>query len=82
MQYKGLHDLFYHSRSSRNYFLSLPTDMQIQISESGSSIHTADDLHKAVMLMEKYNHAIMISDSLEQYFTNIKAMGIRGKNKK
>lgn len=69
MQYPNLHELFYHSSSSRQYFLALPVEMQLQVSELGGGIHTAAELHETVQLLEKHNHAVMISESMDRYFT-------------
>lgn len=64
MFYQDLYDLFRHSRSTRHYFLSLPVALQKQLSAHSAAIHTAADLREAVRLVEKYNRAVALSESL------------------
>lgn len=66
MLYENLHELIFHSSSSRKYFLSLPVSMQMSLHEHNDSIHSAAELHTGADLIERYNHAIQISD----YFNN------------
>ena len=68
MQYQNLNELFQHSSSSRQYFLSLPVKTQLQLSEHGKHIHTAAELREAVRLLEKQHHAVMLSNSLDTVF--------------
>lgn len=68
MQYQNLNELFQHSSSSRQYFLSLPVEIQLQVSEYGTDIHTAAQLHETVRLVKKHQHAVMLSESLDTVF--------------
>ena len=64
MQYADLHGLVAGSSSARQYFLSLPVALQMQLHEHNACIHSADQLHRQADLIEKYNRAAAISDSL------------------
>ncbi len=64
MLYNNLNELISHSKSSRRYFLSLSVPMQIQLHKQNSYIHSAAELHRRVDLIEKYNHAVKLSESL------------------
>ncbi len=55
MRYQDLHELVACSNSSRQYFLSLPVSMQLQLQEHRAYIHSAADLHIRVSQIEKYN---------------------------
>lgn len=63
LRYQNLHELFYHSSSSRRYFLSLPIPLQLRVSEHAADIHTAADLREIVRLVEKHDRAIMLSET-------------------
>lgn len=56
MKYKDLHDLIFHSSSSRQYFLSLPVSLQLALHEYNSSIHTAADLHLQADIIRSYKN--------------------------
>ena len=62
MQYQNLHELVAHSRSSRNYFLSLPVELQIQLSEHSAYIRTAAQLRLRAEHMRAYNRLLALSD--------------------
>ncbi len=64
MQYNNLQDLIYNSSSSRKYFLSLPVHMQIELHERNNYIHTSAGLHAHVEAIERYNHAVLISEAI------------------
>lgn len=70
MKYNNLHDLISNSRSSRKYFLSLPVSMQITLHEQNNYIHSAAELHSRVDAIEKYNHAVEISEAYDFKFKN------------
>lgn len=63
MKYKNLHELIFSSTSSRNYFLSLPVDMQLKLHEHGDYIHTAAQLHRRAEQIESLIRAKNIADS-------------------
>lgn len=60
MQYKDLHELIQNSSSSRSYFLSLTVEMQMELHEQCSSIHTAFQLHDRVRQMEIYHRQVRL----------------------
>lgn len=62
MQYEDLHDLIRHSSSTRQYFLSLPIKMQLSLHKYNYDIHTAEQLHKKVSMIENYEHQCKISN--------------------
>lgn len=45
MQYQNLNHLIQSSTSSRNYFLSLPIERQIQLHQLNDHIHSLQQLH-------------------------------------
>ncbi len=45
MQYQNLNHLIQSSTSSRNYFLSLPVERQIQLHQLNDHIHSLQQLH-------------------------------------
>ncbi len=47
MEYKNLHELINFSHSSREFFLSLPVNIQCRLHERKDSIRNAYQLHKA-----------------------------------
>ena len=51
MAYHNLSALLDGSPSSRSYFLSLPVKMQLQLHQREELIHTAEDLHRLVLLL-------------------------------
>ncbi len=67
LQYTNLHDLILGSSSTRRYFLSLPTDMQMQLHEYNDLIHSAAELHAQVGLIDRYRHAVAIADSMNGF---------------
>ena len=64
MRYLDLHDLIFHSQSSRQYFLSLPVSLQLKLHEYNSWIRCAADLHRQVLSIEKIEHQLAVSDNL------------------
>lgn len=58
MKYMNLQELIKHSRSSRQYFLSLPVSLQHMLHEQNDYIHTAADLHLRADMTEKYKRKI------------------------
>lgn len=52
MQYENLHQLIGDSSSARQYFLSLPSGMQVVLHELNASIHTAQELRQMVRAVE------------------------------
>ena len=62
LQYKNLHEMLYRSNSSRNYFLSLPVSVQMELHKHNDYINTAEELHKRADEIKKYNHAVEISE--------------------
>ena len=44
MRYKNLNDLIASSSSSRKYFLSLPTSVQLELHDQNDYIHSLNDL--------------------------------------
>ncbi len=62
MLYKDLNELVCHSSSSRRYFFSLPVSMQLSLSEYGSVIRSAAELHAHAERMEKYSRAVENSE--------------------
>ena len=67
MPYLDLHELITKSSSARQYFLSLPVERQLQLHEHPQHIHSAAQLHVQADLIEKYNRALAISDSLGSF---------------
>lgn len=68
LRYGNLNELIYHSSSSRNYFLSLPPEIQIKLHEHENYIHTAADLRLKADMTIAYSHAAELSDSLDKLF--------------
>lgn len=64
MQYKNLNDLLLQSSSSKQYFLSLPVELQLTLHEHSNYIHSACELHARVNALKAYNRAVEISESL------------------
>jgi hypothetical protein len=48
LQYPNLHSLLSHSRSTRQYFISLPVAMQLHLHEHDAFIHSAEQLRTFV----------------------------------
>lgn len=67
MKYNNLNDLINSSSSTRKYFLSLPVDMQMSLHEHNDYIHTAQELHRKVEMIENYKHHCKLSDG-ETFF--------------
>ena len=53
MAYHDLSALLDGSPSSRSYVLSLPVKMQLQLHPREELIHTAEDLHRLVLLLSR-----------------------------
>lgn len=64
MQYKDLHALIRNSQSSRRYFLSLPVSLQMELHQYNHVIRTANDLHRQIQCIQKYNRQVEISQML------------------
>lgn len=62
MRYNNLRELVRSSSSTRRYFLSLPVEMQMSLSEHGESIRTAAELHRMVSVIENYEHHCKLSE--------------------
>lgn len=62
MRYDNLHDLIYNSSSTRKYFLSLPVEMQMSLHKHNDYIHTAQELHYMVGVIENYEYHCKLSD--------------------
>ncbi len=62
MRYDTLHDLINSSSSTRRYFLSLPVEMQMSLHEHNTYIHTAEELHHTVGVIENYEYHCKLSD--------------------
>lgn len=60
--YSNLHDLISGSKSSREYFLSLPVDTQIELHKQNGYIHSAADLHNYAASVKSYQHLVTISN--------------------
>lgn len=67
MPYMDLHELIANSSSARQYFLSLPVELQLQLHGHPQQIHSAAQLHIQAGLLERHNHAVAISDSLGSF---------------
>jgi len=52
LQYHHLQSLIEHSSSSRQYFLSLPIDIQLQLHQHNDAIHTLHQLHQYVIYLQ------------------------------
>ena len=61
LRYDNLNHLVRESSSSRQYFLSLPVPMQIQLHEHNESIHTAAELHRYVDEVNIYHKQVQLS---------------------
>lgn len=53
MAYYDLHALLDSSSSTREYFLSLPIDLQIKLHQKKELVHTAEDLHRLALLLRR-----------------------------
>ncbi|MGI6255668.1 MAG: hypothetical protein ACOYJZ_08550 [Acutalibacter sp.] len=53
MSYHDLHALLDSSSSTREYFLSLPIDLQIKLHQKKELVHTADDLHRLALILRR-----------------------------
>lgn len=61
MRYKNLHDLINNSSSTRQYFLSLPSKMQMSLHEHNNYIHTAHELHRRVVMIKDFEYHCRLS---------------------
>lgn len=52
MEYHDLHALIKNSKSSREYFTSLPVKTQCKLHEYSAYVHTAYELHRAAERIE------------------------------
>lgn len=64
MRYSNLTELVRHSRSSAQYFFSLPPDIQKKLEEYGALIHTARDLQEAANAADIYEQEVEDTDHL------------------
>ncbi len=67
MQYADLHALISQSSSTRQYFLSLPVSLQLSLHRHNDYIHSAADLHIRAAAMERYEHALAVSESAARH---------------
>ncbi len=52
MKYSNLNELITGSKSSRDFFLSLPVNMQMKLHEHSPYIHSAAELHDTVYTIQ------------------------------
>lgn len=64
LQYQNLQELIFHSKSSRQFFYSLPAAIQSSLREQACYIHSALDLRMYTDTVVKYKHAVEISEML------------------
>lgn len=64
LRYENLQQLILYSKSSRNFFLSLPTALQSALHEYNPYIHTASDLRKYADTVKQYQHSVNLSKML------------------
>lgn len=62
MRYNNLHDMINSSSSTRRYFLSLPVEMQISLHKHNDYIHTAEELHRKVSVIENFEYHLKLSN--------------------
>lgn len=62
MQYEDLHNLLKSSSSTRKYFLSLPVETQLSLHNHNDYIHTAEELHRKISMIENYDYHCKLSD--------------------
>lgn len=55
MRFRNLQELIQISSSSRQYLLSLPVDIQMQLHEQNEFIHTLYELRRNAEYLIKYN---------------------------
>ena len=68
MRYNNLSELITGSSGTRKYFLSLPISMQSELRKFNNQIHSADELRRTALAVEKHSRSVMLSDSLDRYF--------------
>ncbi len=56
MPFENLHQLLSASQSSRDYFLTLPVDLQCALHRHGDDIHTAAQLHERAFCIQELMH--------------------------
>lgn len=56
LQYDNLQSLIRNSSSTRNYFLSLPVDMQLELHKHNEYIHSAQQLHNLAYSIKNMNN--------------------------
>ncbi len=61
MKYSNLNALIKNSKSSREFFLSLPVNMQMQLHEHSPYIHSAAELHNTVYTIQNAQHLSDVS---------------------
>ena len=62
MRYEDLRGLIRHSRSSREYFLTLTPQMQMRLHEHNDYIHSAFELRMRVELIERSDKLFALSE--------------------
>ena len=62
--YRNLHELISSSKGTREYFLSLAPEKQLDIAKFGDFIHTAAELRLCVSRLDSHTKAVSLSDSL------------------
>ena len=68
LQYGNLQELMRGSSSTREYFLSLLVETQIELHKQNDLIHSASQLHIWAGLVEKRRRAIELSESFDRFF--------------
>lgn len=61
MKYSNLNELINNSKSSRDFFLSLPVNMQMKLHEHSPYIHSAAELHNTIYTIQNAKHLSDIS---------------------
>ncbi len=61
MKYKNLDKLIASSKVSRDYFFTLPTDVQLELSLKGQMIHSVEDMHSFARSAEKARREELLS---------------------
>lgn len=60
MYYENLQALIQKSSSTRQYFLSLPVDLQLSLHEQNNCIHTARELREYAAVIENYHYHVKL----------------------
>ncbi|HJB26501.1 MAG TPA: hypothetical protein H9662_07830 [Firmicutes bacterium] len=70
MSYQNLEELLEHSQSSRDFFLSLPVELQRDLHRHSDYIHTAAQLHGRAASVQELNRLEELSRRLEKKMKN------------